>query len=80
MIPRLHVFSIRHSAGAFASVSAMGQRLNRALAQLGTICLVVGFIISAIGSEGAADYTFAAGLLFHLAAWFDNWWNAASQS
>lgn len=77
MKARSHHFAAHPSEGASALVSAVCRGLNRAIAPVGTVFLIVGIIAVATGLLRMADYAFAAGLLLHLVAWFDNWWKPA---
>jgi uncharacterized membrane protein len=55
------------------------QLLNRMLPAVGTCTLMLAVVATAVDWEELANFLFAAGLLLHLVAWFDNWSAAASR-
>jgi hypothetical protein len=50
-----------------------GTQLDRAMAPIGTSCVVLGLVAAFLGFNKSADYLIAAGLLLHLVIWFDGW-------
>jgi hypothetical protein len=50
--------------------------LDRCIPGCRTGFLVAGIVAAALRTGSSADYLFVAGLLFHLALWFEHWWRA----
>jgi hypothetical protein len=47
--------------------------LDRSVPGLRTVFLIAGLVAAAAHSGPPADFLFAAGLLFHIAIWFEHW-------
>ncbi len=52
-------------------------KLDAAIPALRTALLVIGVVGAALRVGLVADCLFVAGLLFHLAIWFQDWWSAS---
>lgn len=48
--------------------------LDRSIAPLGTLCLVLGVGAGLLRGGPLADYLIATGVLFRLVAWLSDWW------
>lgn len=61
-------------SGAF--LGQVCERLDRSVPGLRTAFLVAGVLAAAARTGRSADFLIAAGLLFHFAIWFEDWWIA----
>jgi hypothetical protein len=62
------------------AVSRFLAALDKSVPVLRTIFLIVGVVAAGLGAAKLSDYVFAAGLLLHIAIWFEGWWrNAVSK-
>jgi hypothetical protein len=53
---------------------------NTIVPTLGTFCVILSAVVAATTTHTrVANFMFAAGLLLHLIAWFDDWWHAANR-
>jgi len=50
--------------------------LDRIIAPVGALSLVLGAGVSLSGGGAVADYLVAGGILFLLAAWLSDWWGS----
>lgn len=73
---RLHARSFQYQSRD-SWVKAFCYQLDRAIAPIGTACLVLGLLAVFLRSSETASYLIAAGLLFHLVVWFDGWLGTA---
>jgi len=62
--------------GNYALLGTLCEGLDRSVPGLRTAFLIAGVAAAAAHAGRSADFLFAAGLLFHLAIWFENWCNA----
>lgn len=69
---RLHA-RLRKSQSRKGWITAACEMLDRAIAPVGTVCVLLGLVAAVLQLTTAASYLIAAGLLFRLVVWFAKW-------
>jgi hypothetical protein len=67
----------KRQSGTPATAVLLGQLCNgldRSVPGLRTVFLIAGVLAAAAHTGQSADFLIAAGLLFHFAIWFEDWW------
>ena len=50
------------------------EALDRGIPALRTVLIIAGLVALAAHAGKSADFLFVAGLMLHLAIWFEQWW------
>lgn len=69
---------IHTSTPAITAVVHCIERIDRTIPQLRTLLLVAGVVAAALKTGALADYLFGAGMLLHMAIWFQRWWHSSN--